>query len=120
MESHKTTIPPPEDRQLKVVVVWWRVFVTLCLDVRNSILLSDLNPPCFFLYSLTLDWDFPFSVSHCLSLSFCSEPWQWGYQPQKDKLYKVLKLCTPWRFILRIMSLEHMRRGVGRAATGRM
>ena len=74
----KTIVPPPEARQLKVVVV--HICVTLCLGVRKSLLLSDLGPPeSFFTPSLQTGTSLP------LSLSFCSEQWQWGCQPQKDK-----------------------------------
>lgn len=77
----KTTVLPPEARQLKVVVVWWCIFVSHCLGVRKSLLLSDLGPPGSF---ITPSHQAGASLS--LSLSICSEQWQWRCQPQKDKL----------------------------------
>lgn len=52
MESRKTLVPPPEARQLKVVAVWWWVFVSLCAWLLGSPncyltwLPDSLSTPC--------------------------------------------------------------------------
>lgn len=52
MESRKTLVPPPEARQLKVVAVWWWVFVSLCAWLLGSPncyltwLPNSLSTPC--------------------------------------------------------------------------
>lgn len=81
MESHKTVVPPPEARQLKVVVVCGGCLCqSLCVWVLGSPLcyLTSIPPDSFLLPHSRLGLPF---LSRRLRLSFCSEQWLWGCQP---------------------------------------